>query len=156
MKGLGLIALFVAASASGQTVQQVNDALATIKAQDDLLRVTSHNLSDMGVGQDKEVVISMGIMINRVRLGESVTVAVATLLPLMRDPEDARRVRAILQSTFVLSLREADSSIDAMNHYLTASAKPTVLAEATKARDEMTAIREQLRSLKTNAAAPKP
>jgi hypothetical protein len=149
MKGLVLTALLVAASAHGQAASQVNDALGAIRAHDNLLQVSYENLQGMAIGEDKDAVNAIGNTVNTFRIGSGNAIAVGNLLPLMRDPEDAKNVRVQLQYSLGVVLQVADISIKFMNSYMALLKGPAALAETTKARDEMIAIREQIRSLKT-------
>jgi hypothetical protein len=112
------------------------------------------SLDKLTVGQDEQFGVSMGMTTNMFRAAYSVTVAVASLLPLMVDPEDARRVRAILQTTYIISLRDADTAINVVTRNLTAPEKPAIIAEVRKARDQMVVIREQLRTLQQQGSGP--
>jgi hypothetical protein len=149
MKGFVLTALLVAASAHGQAASQVNDALGAIRAHDNLLHVSYENLQGMAIGEDKDAVNAIGNTVNTFRIGSGTAIAVGNLLPLMRDPEDAKQVRVQLQYSLGVVLQVADISIKIMNSYMALLTGPAALAETTKARDEMIAIREQMRSLKT-------
>jgi hypothetical protein len=149
MKGLALTALLIAASAYGQTVSQVNDALGAIKAHDKLLEVSFGNLRGMTIGQEADVLNSITGMVTLFRVSDGTVIAVGNILPHMRDPEDAKHVRIQLQHSLDAAVQIADVAVNGMNGYMTLLKGPAALAETTKARDEMIAIREQLRSLKT-------
>jgi len=149
MKGLALAALLVAGSAHGQTVQQVHDALTSISAHTESLGVSFENLQGMAIGQDQRAVESITNTMILFLQSSGVVGAVASLLPKMRDPEDAKQVRLRLQISLGETLHVADVNLKSMNGYMTFVKGPAALAEATKARDAMVAIREQLRSLKT-------
>lgn len=143
------------ASAYGQTIPQVTDALATIRAHDAALQGAFDNMRGMAmVGPEAEVLTSAGNVINLMREGNTTVIAVANLVHQMRDPDDLRRVRAQLQYSLDGSLQIADLSVQSMNGYLALLKGPATVAEVTKARDEMIAIREALRSLKEDTIPP--
>jgi hypothetical protein len=58
-------------------------------------------------------------------------------------------VRAQLQLSLADAIDLATIEVDAMNGYMASLKGAAALAETTKARDEMIAIREALRSIKT-------
>jgi len=149
MKGFTLTALLIATSAHGQTVDQVSNALDAIRAHEKLLQVSFDNLQGMTTGQDADVVRSIGNMLTRFRLSDEIAIAVADLLPHMRDTEDAQQARAQLQYSLDTVLQQADLAVKYVNSYMTLLKGAAARAETTKARDEMIMIREQLRSLKT-------
>jgi hypothetical protein len=150
MKGLALAALLIASAAYGQTVEQIDQAQGAIKVQEKVLATAFGNLQGMAIGQDTEVVGSINNTVNVFRLGYEPLIAVSNLVRHLKDKYDAGLVRIQLQYSLGRSLSLADISVNAMNGYLTMVKAPAALAEATKARDAMVEVREQLRSLKTD------
>lgn len=156
MTRLILIAMLGAASAYGQSVSQVTDALATIQAHDALLGAAYENIQGMSTGQEATVLASASDAINGMRLMDGTVIAVANLVRRMRDPGDLKDALAQLQYSLGYALRVAEVSLKSMNGYLTLIKAPAAAAEVTKARDQMIAIREALRSLKNDSATPPP
>jgi hypothetical protein len=72
---------------------------------------------------------------------------VGALLHHMRDPEDARYVRAQLQDSLSRSISAQNVIIDSVNGHLVQEHSQAVIAETTKARDLMISIRDELHSL---------
>lgn len=156
MKGLILAIVLGAVPAYGQTVPQVTDALASIRARDNSLNQCYENMLGMADGQDTSVLASAIDFINLMRVSDTGVVAVANLVTHMRDPADLQYVRAQLQYTLGNALFVSDLSVKAINGYMALLKAPAAVAEVTKARDEMIAIREVLRSLKDGSPASAP
>jgi hypothetical protein len=145
-----MVALGVfAASAHGQSVPAVNSALETIRTQDNLLGNAYDNLRPMGIGQDQDAVGKILDDVNLFRIDVGIVVAVGNVLVKMRDPEDAKAARVQLQYSLSNALKVADITLNYTNSFMALVKSAAALAEATKARDAMIAIRDQLRSLST-------
>jgi hypothetical protein len=123
--------------------------LGLISAQDELLSLSYGNVRGMSIGQDAQILLSVTDTVWAFKLNTQTVTAVGSILPHMRDPEDAKRVRAELQHSLAGAIEVATIEVDAMNGYMTELKGAAALAETTRARDEMIAIREALRSLRT-------
>jgi hypothetical protein len=149
MKGLVLTALFIAPSAYGQTAAEVNTKLDAIRGHYPRLDVAVDNLKGMAIGLDANAVTLIRDAVVTFKMGTETVIAVGNLLPYMRNAEDARKVRVQLQYSLGVALQLDDVYLDVINGYMTQLKGAAALAETTKARDEMNAIRDLLRSLKT-------
>ena len=148
MKGFVLITLLLTTSAYGQTAPQVTDALVAIRTHDKALGVSLDNMLGMRAGQEADVLNSACNIINFMRVADGTVIAVANLALHMRDSEDLKHVIVQLQSSLDVALSAADIAVQAMNGYMALAKGPAAVTEMMKARDEMIAIREALRSLK--------
>jgi hypothetical protein len=148
VKWLALSALLVATTAHGQPVAQANGPIDTMRTQAQHLQDSVHILGDMAIGQDRETVVAILNTAALFLANFRPVSELATILPYMRDQQDAIRVSIQLVMDVDSALQSADSSLKTMNIALTLVHGPAVLAEATKARDSIIAIRDQLRTIK--------
>jgi hypothetical protein len=146
MKGLALAALLATAPAHSQTVKQVGSVLDTTRQQNTSLETLTRNLYGMRVGPDNDVITSVLDRPTEFMITDVTPMEVGALLH-MRDPEDARYVRAQLQDSLSRSISAQNVIIDSVNGYLVQEHSQAVIAETTKARDLMISIRDELHSL---------
>jgi hypothetical protein len=149
MKGLLLAVLLVAAPAHGQSVAGAREALDAIRAQDKLLESTFNNLRDMGGGTEHDGVSAILDDMNLLRTSVSIATSVGNLLLHMRDERDAVAVRVQLQYSLNTVLQQTEIIVKHVNGVLGLMKQPAIVAEASKVRDAMIAIRKQLLALKT-------
>jgi hypothetical protein len=147
MKGLALAALLATAPAQSQTVKQVGSVLDTTRQQNTSLETLTRNLYGMRVGPDNDVITSVLERLTEFMITDVTPMEVGALLHHMRDPEDARYVRAQLQDSLSRSISAQNVIIDSVNGYLVQEHSQAVIAETTKARDLMISIRDELHSL---------
>jgi hypothetical protein len=154
MKRPALMLLLCVSPAYGQTAAQVTDALASIRTHDQLLTAAFQNLQGMNMGPEGEVLRSASDAINFMRASDDAPIAVANLVRHMRDPADLKEVRAQLQYSLAHAIRFADIAVNSTNGYLALLKGPAAVAELTKARDEMIAIKLAMQSLQVDAGPP--
>jgi len=155
MKRLALILLLgISPSAYGQTVAQVNDALASIRAHDQLLVTALNSIQGMNLGPEGEVLRAATDTINFMRASDDAPIAVANLVRQMRDPADLKAVRTQLRQSLVGAIRFADIAVNSTNGYLALLKGPAAVAEMTRARDEMIAIKLAMLALQVDAGPP--
>jgi hypothetical protein len=156
MKMLALALAILTIPAHAQTVTQVSAAQGAIRVQFNVLQSTSENLIPMALGQDERPINSILGNVNMTIANVTTVLVIGDLLPKMRDPEDAKAVRAQLQYSSAAALPVADNLVKFTNGYMALLKSPAAVAEATKTSDSMIAIREQLRSLVTSKTLDRP
>jgi hypothetical protein len=156
MKVLALALAVFIISAHAQTATQVGAAQGAVRVQINVLQSASENLIPMAFGQDERPINSILGNVNMSIASVTTVLVIGDLLPKMRDPEDAKVVRAQLEFSLAPALQVLDNLLKFTNGYMALLKSPAAVAEATKVRDAMIVIRNQLRSLVNSETADRP
>jgi hypothetical protein len=150
MKRLALLLILAASAtiANGQTVTQPGSPMEAMRTQAQHLNDSIRILADMAIGQDRDTVVALMNTIALFSANFRPLNELTTILPDMRDSQDAMRLSIQIVQDVDSALTSVESSIKTMNVAMTFVHSPAVLAEATKARDAMIVIRDQLRAIK--------